>query len=121
MNIVNLALTISLALFGITLIKQCLYLFSACLFSIKKLAIHRKSNKYSQKQLENWYKVSVVIPAWNEEVGVISTIKSILNSDYGSVEIIVVNDGSTDKSAQKIEKFIKTKFKSHRKKYKGKK
>jgi poly-beta-1,6-N-acetyl-D-glucosamine synthase len=40
--------------------------------------------------------VSVLIPAWNEEVGIIKTLKSVLNTQYGHLEVIVINDGSTD-------------------------
>jgi poly-beta-1,6-N-acetyl-D-glucosamine synthase len=41
-------------------------------------------------------KVSVLIPAWNEEVGIAQTIYSILQSSYRNLEVVVVNDGSTD-------------------------
>ncbi len=40
--------------------------------------------------------VSVIVPAWNEEVGVLSTVRSLLLSKHRPIEIIVVNDGSTD-------------------------
>lgn len=51
--------------------------------------------------------VSVIIPAWNEEVGVLSTIKSVLSNTYTHIEVIVVNDGSTDNSKQIIDNYIK--------------
>jgi len=50
--------------------------------------------------------VSVIIPAWNEEVGLINTVKSILKSAYRNVEIVVVNDGSTDDSDQLFRDFL---------------
>lgn len=50
--------------------------------------------------------VSVVIPAWNEGVGIINTVKSVLDSTYRHLEIIVVNDGSTDNSDQLIREFL---------------
>jgi biofilm PGA synthesis N-glycosyltransferase PgaC len=50
--------------------------------------------------------VSVIIPAWNEEVGVLKTIKSVLRNTYKKVEIVVVNDGSTDNSDQIVREFI---------------
>lgn len=42
--------------------------------------------------------VSIVIPAWNEEVGIVGTVDSLLKSTYRNLEIVVINDGSTDRS-----------------------
>jgi len=50
--------------------------------------------------------VSVLIPAWNEEVGIIKTIRSVLASRYANFEIIVINDGSTDSTHEQISGFI---------------
>jgi poly-beta-1,6-N-acetyl-D-glucosamine synthase len=50
--------------------------------------------------------VSVMIPAWNEEVGLLGTIKTLLNSTYKNMEIVVVNDGSTDNSDALMRRFI---------------
>lgn len=52
--------------------------------------------------------VSVLIPAWNEEVGILSTIKSVLANSYPSIEVVVVNDGSTDATEAKIKNFLKS-------------
>jgi cellulose synthase/poly-beta-1,6-N-acetylglucosamine synthase-like glycosyltransferase len=51
-------------------------------------------------------KVSILVPAWNEAVGIVTTIESILESSYKNLEIIIVNDGSTDDSHAIIRKFI---------------
>jgi cellulose synthase/poly-beta-1,6-N-acetylglucosamine synthase-like glycosyltransferase/peptidoglycan/xylan/chitin deacetylase (PgdA/CDA1 family)/spore germination protein YaaH len=40
--------------------------------------------------------VSVVVPAFNEEKVICRTIESLLQSDYPKLEIIIVDDGSTD-------------------------
>lgn len=45
-------------------------------------------------------KVSLIIPVYNFEKFITSTLESAFKQDYNNLEIIVVNDGSTDKSAQ---------------------
>lgn len=42
--------------------------------------------------------ISVVVPAFNEEATIVSTVTSILNAEYPEHEVIVVDDGSTDAS-----------------------
>jgi cellulose synthase/poly-beta-1,6-N-acetylglucosamine synthase-like glycosyltransferase/peptidoglycan/xylan/chitin deacetylase (PgdA/CDA1 family)/spore germination protein YaaH len=50
--------------------------------------------------------VSVIVPAYNEELVIANTIKSLLASDYSEYEIIVVDDGSQDNTSGLItEKF----------------
>ena len=46
--------------------------------------------------------VSVIIPAFNEEKVIASTVARILSSDYRNLEIIVVDDGSRDKTADVV-------------------
>lgn len=48
-------------------------------------------------------KVSVIIPAYNIERYVQKAIKSVTKQSLKEVEIIVVNDGSTDRTKEKIE------------------
>lgn len=49
--------------------------------------------------------VSVIIPAWNEEVGVLKTIKSVMANTYQNLEIIVIDDGSTDSTHRRVQRY----------------
>lgn len=50
--------------------------------------------------------VSVIIPAWNEEVGVAKTVRSVMANTYKNIEIIVVDDGSTDHTADAVRRVV---------------
>ncbi len=50
---------------------------------------------------------SVIIPLFNKEAYIQETIKSIINQTFKSFEIIIVNDGSTDKSLENAVKALK--------------
>lgn len=52
--------------------------------------------------------VSIVIPAWNEAVGITRTIRSVMKNGYPNIEVIVVDDGSTDATAQVVSRHMKT-------------
>lgn len=43
--------------------------------------------------------VTVVVPAYNEEEAIVQTVRSVLDSDYPAMSVIVVDDGSQDRTA----------------------
>jgi len=43
--------------------------------------------------------VSIIVPAYNEEAGIEACVRSLLASDYPRFEVIVVDDGSTDRTS----------------------
>lgn len=46
--------------------------------------------------------VSLIAPAYNEDLNIVENIRSLLSIHYSKYEVIVVNDGSTDQSLQKM-------------------
>ncbi len=45
-------------------------------------------------------RVAVLIPSYNEEKVIVRTIRSVLNSDYDNLHVIVIDDGSKDRTAE---------------------
>ncbi len=43
-----------------------------------------------------YFPVSILVPAYNEEVTIVDSVESLLKLDYRLYEIIIVDDGSTD-------------------------
>ncbi len=50
--------------------------------------------------------ISVVIPLYNKKKYIKNTIKSVLNQSFQDFEVIIVDDGSTDGSAQEVGKIV---------------
>ena len=47
--------------------------------------------------------LTVLVPAYNEAVGIAATVRSIMNSSYPVVEVVVIDDGSTDDTTEIVE------------------
>jgi cellulose synthase/poly-beta-1,6-N-acetylglucosamine synthase-like glycosyltransferase/spore germination protein YaaH/peptidoglycan/xylan/chitin deacetylase (PgdA/CDA1 family) len=46
--------------------------------------------------------VSIIVPAFNEEINAVGSVNSLLNGDYPRLEIIFVDDGSKDSTFEKV-------------------
>lgn len=89
--------------FVIYLIGYSTFLFLSVLVGSSELYhIHR------QKRLQNIFPndyfvpITIVVPAYNEEITVVETVKSLLQLDYRLYEIIVVDDGSKDNTSMEV-------------------
>ena len=51
--------------------------------------------------------VSIVVPVYNAESYLYDCLESLINQTYRNIEIILVNDGSTDKSVSILEEYKK--------------
>lgn len=50
--------------------------------------------------------ISIIVPIYNAEIYLDKCIKSILNQSYDNFELILVNDGSADNSANIVKKYM---------------
>ena len=48
--------------------------------------------------------VTLIVPAHNEEMFIVDTVHGLLSLDYPSLEIVVVNDGSTDRTLTELKR-----------------
>ena len=76
-------------------------LMGARLLLIGLLAIVDRVRKPHAKASPGYNpRVAVLIPAFKEETVIVRTIRSVLNSDYKNLHIVVIDDGSPDRTAE---------------------
>lgn len=88
--------------------------FMVIYLSYAQLAYTHKSRRYRNRNLDNPnYKpfVSVMIPAHNEANVIEKTIENVLRMDYDLFEVILIDDRSTDNTAEVL-KLIEQKYKN---------
>ena len=64
-------------------------------------------NQYTYKPTTGFFPfVSIIVPVFNEEKLLSESIESLLELNYSNYEIIIVNDGSTDKTKEVAESLV---------------
>jgi cellulose synthase/poly-beta-1,6-N-acetylglucosamine synthase-like glycosyltransferase len=95
-----------LGVLGYFLVINTLYLCSSA-FAYITLVRHRR--RWTTRELGAIMRspatpaVSIVVPAFNEETGIVETVRSLLMLNYPQFEIIVVDDGSKDATMQRLQ------------------
>lgn len=100
-------------MYGIYLYTLSIITANIILVVLSYISIRKKNIKYTTKEEELFILhpetapgISIVAPAFNEEVIIIDNVSSLLNLDYPNFEVVVVNDGSKDKTLELlIDKF----------------
>lgn len=85
-----------------------LFVVGGNLYDVRKFYKQRREQGQVEHRPRSYKQlVSVVIPAHNEELVLKRTLDSVLASSYKNIEVIVVDDGSTDKTAAVFRNYIR--------------
>lgn len=107
--ITKLTYFIFIFFFGYFLLLLAFYLFLAFLGFIegKKRSWESQTEDYPLVYLaSNAISVSIIIPARNEEGWIADALLSVLNLNYPKFEVIIVDDGSVDKTLETVDKIL---------------
>lgn len=89
--------------FVLYLVGYSTFLFLSVTVGSSNLYRRKREMHYKNEiMLDTYIPVSIIVPAYNEDVTVVNTVKSLLKLDYSLYEIIVVDDGSTDDTTEKL-------------------
>jgi cellulose synthase/poly-beta-1,6-N-acetylglucosamine synthase-like glycosyltransferase/peptidoglycan/xylan/chitin deacetylase (PgdA/CDA1 family) len=69
---------------------------------ISSLLARRKEKSKNLQPLNNYPLVSIIVPAYNEEVNAVSSLNNLLRCDYPAFNIIFINDGSSDNTLEVV-------------------
>lgn len=89
--------------FILYLIGYSTFLFLSVLVGSSELyRIHRRKRLQNILPDNYFVPISIIVPAYNEEITVVETVRSLLQLDYRLYEIIVVDDGSGDATSAEV-------------------
>ncbi|WP_270180794.1 glycosyltransferase family 2 protein [Alkalihalobacillus sp. CinArs1] len=83
-------------------------LFYFILFIISAIQLRKEHNIDQFEQYEEIIDssfsppVSILVPAYNEETGIVPSVRSLLSINYPEFEVVVINDGSKDGTLQAV-------------------
>lgn len=89
--------------FVLYLVGYSTFLFFAVFTGSSALYQRRRMERLQNVLHQEYYvPLSILIPAHNEAVTIVSSVLSLLEQDYPLYEIVVIDDGSTDDTAQRL-------------------
>ncbi|UNL85659.1 glycosyltransferase family 2 protein [Priestia koreensis] len=78
-------------------------MFMISFFYVRRLRDLHPKNPYDVLVETTFTKpISILVPAYNEEKGIIGSVSSLLSIQYPEYEVIVVNDGSRDQTLETL-------------------
>ena len=87
-------------------------------FIIDELKIIYNINKKLKGSIVHGVKISFIVPVFNKEEYIRDCLNSLISQDMDDIEIIVVDDGSSDDTSKILKEYedkiiLKTKWKVH--------
>ena len=89
------------AAFWVAIILGLLRIALMALMALIQKIRSAKTKDFYRLPLTNAPGVSIIVPAYNEEINIVKTIQNLLRQEYPSFDIIVVDDGSKDLTYKK--------------------
>ena len=87
------------------LIGYSTFLFLSVIVGSLDLYKHHRQEQFKSILPSDYYvPISIIVPAHNEEITVVDTVRSLLTLEYRAYEIIVVDDGSKDRTSEVLAK-----------------
>ncbi len=117
------ALPDSIAFSGLSLIGNSIVmvfflgdiLMSARLVLVGVFAVIDRLRKPHGRASPGFYpRVAVLVPAFNEEKVIVRTVRSVLNSDYKNLRVLVIDDGSKDRTCEAVREAYRSEIASGR-------
>jgi len=99
---------IIIAIYAILFCSLWVMVFLLFAWTIEKLPKFRNETKNLKNAMENWPRLSIIVPACNEAEHIQEAIQSLLDQDYPDLEIIAINDRSIDDTGQILNRLAET-------------
>jgi len=95
----------------LNLLRLALFLIGSDIYDIKKGLDGKSERSVGQKKRNHYPIVSVLVPAHNEEAVLRRNLDSVYANTYKNIELIIINDSSTDKTYS-IARYFQQRFKT---------
>lgn len=81
------------------------YLILSVISAFETISYFRKNSFVNYKKImasEMAPSISIIAPAYNESLNIVENVRSLLSNHYTNYDVIIVNDGSTDDSLERL-------------------
>lgn len=79
------------------------YLIITVLYGALQLYTQDRMVRFRNELKHGYYvPISLLVPAYNEEITIVDSVRSLLNLDYKLYELVIVDDGSRDRTSESL-------------------